>query len=162
MKLKIVFLIEKSGLSDKLNGTPHVRFWNISFNVLAITLSNVLVLFCFQALNADVAAHEKPVKSVCENGEALIPVLQDDEQQAVREDLDSIKTRYQSVKSETSARQSSLVEALLLSQQFRDIHKEVITWLDRCEENFRKLDDGSVAELQQERIKVRMFKPCTL
>lgn len=108
------------------------------------------------------AAHEKPVKSVCENGEALIPVLQDDEQQAVREDLDSIKTRYQSVKSETSARQSSLVEALLLSQQFRDIHKEVITWLDRCEENFRKLDDGSVAELQQERIKVRMFKPCTL
>jgi len=43
-----------------------------------------------------------------------------------------------------------------LSQQFRDIHKEVVTWLDRCEENFRKLDDESVAELQQERIKVRM------
>ena len=108
------------------------------------------------------AAHEKPVKSVCESGEALIPVLPDDEQQPVREDLDSIKIRYQNVKNETSARQASLVEALLLSQQFRDIHKEVVTWLDRCEENFRKLDDGSVAELQQERIKVKMFKRCTL
>jgi len=107
-----------------------------------------------------VAAHEKPVKSVCENGEALIPVLQDDEQQNVKDDLDSIKTRYQNVKNETSARQASLVEALLLSQQFRDIHKEVVTWLDRCEENFRKLDDGSVAELQQERIKVRILKHC--
>lgn len=106
------------------------------------------------------AAHEKPVKSVCENGEALIPVLQDDEQQSVKEDLDSIKTRYQNVKNETSARQASLVEALLLSQQFRDIHKEVVTWLDRCEENFRKLDDGSVAELQQERIKVGILKHC--
>lgn len=106
------------------------------------------------------AAHEKPVKSVCENGEALIPVLQDDEQQSVKDDLDSIKTRYQNVKNETSARQASLVEALLLSQQFRDIHKEVVTWLDRCEENFRKLDDGSVAELQQERIKVGILKHC--
>jgi len=117
-------------------------------------------LLFLQALNADVAAHEKPVKSVCENGEALIPVLQDDEQQNVKDDLDSIKTRYQNVKNETSARQASLVEALLLSQQFRDIHKEVVTWLDRCEENFRKLDDGSVAELQQERIKVRILKHC--
>ena len=117
-------------------------------------------MFFLQAVNADVAAHEKPVKSVCENGEVLIPVLQDDEQQSVKDDLDSIKTRYQNVKNETSARQASLVEALLLSQQFRDIHKEVVTWLDRCEENFRKLDDGSVAELQQERIKVRMFKHC--
>lgn len=106
------------------------------------------------------AAHEKPVKSVCENGEALIPVLQDDEQQSVKDDLGSIKIRYENVKNETSARQASLVEALLLSQQFRDIHKEVVTWLDRCEENFRKLDDGSVAELQQERIKVAMFKHC--
>lgn len=119
-------------------------------------------MFCLQALNADVAAHEKPVKSVCENGDALITVLQDDEQQTVKDDIDSIKTRYQNVKNETSARQASLVEALLLSQQFRDIHKEVVTWLDRCEENFRKLDDGSVAELQQERIKVRMVRPCTL
>lgn len=89
-------------------------------------------------------------------------MLPDDEQQSVRDDLDSIKTRYQNVKNETSARQASLVEALLLSQQFRDIHKEVVTWLDRCEENFRKLDDGSVAELQQERIKVRMFKRSSL
>lgn len=119
-------------------------------------------MFCLQALNANVAAHEKPVKSVCENGDALITVLQDDEQQTVKDDIDSIKTRYQNVKNETSARQASLVEALLLSQQFRDIHKEVVTWLDRCEENFRKLDDGSVAELQQERIKVRMFRPCAL
>lgn len=79
-----------------------------------------------------------------ENGEALIPALKDE-------------TRYQSVKNDTSVRQAALVEALLLSQQFRDIHKEVVTWLDRCEENFRKLDDESVAELQQERIKVIFF-----
>jgi len=111
---------------------------------------------CLQALNADVASHEKPVKSVCESGEALLPVLKEEEQQAVRDDLDRIKTRYQGVNSRTAARQAALVEALLLSQQFRDIHKEVVTWLDRCEENFRKLDDESVAELQQERIKVRM------
>lgn len=111
---------------------------------------------CLQALNADVASHEKPVKSVCESGEALLPVLKEDEQQAVRDDLDGIKTRYQGVNSRTAARQEALVEALLLSQQFRDIHKEVVTWLDRCEENFRKLDEESVAELQQERIKVRM------
>ena len=111
---------------------------------------------CLQALNADVASHEKPVKSVCESGEALLPALKEEEQQAVRDDLDGIKTRYQGVNSRTAARQAALVEALLLSQQFRDIHKEVVTWLDRCEENFRKLDDESVAELQQERIKVRM------
>lgn len=101
------------------------------------------------------ASHEKPVKSACENGEALLPALKDEEQQTVRDDLDGIKTRYQDVNSRTSARQAALVEALLLSQQFRDIHKEVVTWLDRCEENFRKLDEETVAELQQERIKVR-------
>lgn len=94
---------------------------------------------------------------MCENGEALIPALKDEEQQAIKDDLESIKTRYQSVKNDTSVRQAALVEALLLSQQFRDIHKEVVTWLDRCEENFRKLDDESVAELQQERIKVIFF-----
>lgn len=92
-----------------------------------------------------------------ENGEALIPALKDEEQQAIKDDLESIKTRYQGVKNDTSVRQAALVEALLLSQQFRDIHKEVVTWLDRCEENFRKLDDESVAELQQERIKVIFF-----
>lgn len=92
-----------------------------------------------------------------ENGEALIPALKDEEQQAIKDDLESIKIRYQSVKNDTSVRQAALVEALLLSQQFRDIHKEVVTWLDRCEENFRKLDDESVAELQQERIKVIFF-----
>ena len=96
------------------------------------------------------------MKAVCEDGEALIPALKNEEQQAVKDDLDSIKARYRDVNGKTSARQAALVEALLLSQQFRDIHKEVVTWLDRCEENFRKLDEESVAELQQERIKVRI------
>ena len=100
------------------------------------------------------ASHKKPVKSICENGEALLPALKDEEQQAVTDDLDNIKKRYRDVNSRTSARQAALVEALLLSQQFRDIHREVVTWLDRCEENFRKLDQESVAELQQEQIKV--------
>ena len=100
------------------------------------------------------ASHEKPVKSVCENGEALLPALKDEEQQTVTDELDSIKKRYRDVNSRTSARQAALVEALLLSQQFRDIHREVVTWLDRCEENFRKLDEETVAELQQEQIKV--------
>lgn len=144
----------------------HLKTWLIIAVLHTTALKSVkkiqtLLFCCIQTLNANVAAHEKPVKSVCESGETLIPVLPDDEQQSVREDLDSIKTRYQNVKNETSARQASLVEALLLSQQFRDIHKEVITWLDRCEENFRKLDDGSVAELQQERIKVRVFERYT-
>ena len=94
------------------------------------------------------------MRLVCEDGEALLAALKDEEQQAVTADVNIIKSRYQSVSSRTSARQATLVEALLLSQQFRDIHKEVVTWLDRCEENFRKLDEESVAELQQERIKV--------
>ena len=117
---------------------------------------NTRLSICSQALNADVAAHEKPVVSLCEDGEALLPALKDEEQKAVTDDLNSIKTRYQDVNSRTSTRQGTLVEALLLSQQFRDIHKEVVTWLDRCEENFRKLDEESVAELQQERIKVSL------
>ena len=117
---------------------------------------NTRLSICSQALNADVAAHEKPVVSLCEDGEALLPALKDEEQKAVTDDLNSIQTRYQDVNSRTSTRQGTLVEALLLSQQFRDIHKEVVTWLDRCEENFRKLDEESVAELQQERIKVSL------
>ena len=94
------------------------------------------------------------MRLVCEDGEALLAALKDEEQQAVTADVNIIKSRYQHVSSRTSGRQATLVEALLLSQQFRDIHKEVVTWLDRCEENFRKLDEESVAELQQERIKV--------
>ena len=117
---------------------------------------NTRLSICSQTLNADVVAHEKPVVSLCEDGEALLPALKDEEQKAVTDDLNSIKTRYQDVNSRTSTRQGTLVEALLLSQQFRDIHKEVVTWLDRCEENFRKLDEESVAELQQERIKVSL------
>lgn len=94
------------------------------------------------------------MRLVCEDGEALLAALKDEEQQAVTDEVNRIKSRYQNVSSRTSGRQATLVEALLLSQQFRDIHKEVVTWLDRCEENFRKLDEESVAELQQERIKV--------
>lgn len=114
-----------------------------------------MLLPFLQSLNADVASHDKPVKSVCEEGEVLLQILKDEEQQAVKDDLESIQARYRDVNSGTSSRQAALVEALLLSQQFRDIHKEVITWLDRCEENFRNLDQELVAELQQERIKVR-------
>lgn len=119
-----------------------------------------MLLPFLQILNADVVSHDKPVKSVCKDGEVLLHILKDEEQQAVKDDLDSIKARYRDVNSGTSGRQVALVEALLLSQQFRDIHKEVVTWLDRCEENFRNLDQESVAELQQERIKVR--KKCFL
>lgn len=119
-----------------------------------------MLLPFLQILNADVVSHDKPVKSVCKDGEVLLHILKDEEQQAVKDDLDSVKARYRDVNSATSGRQVALVEALLLSQQFRDIHKEVVTWLDRCEENFRNLDQESVAELQQERIKVR--KKCFL
>ena len=115
-----------------------------------------------QTLNAHVTSHDKPVRLVCEDGQALLSVLKEEEQQAMKQELDDINKRYQDVRCATSARQASLVEALLLSQQFRDIHKEVVTWLDRCDENFRKLDDeAQAAELQQERIKVRAYLPKT-
>lgn len=102
------------------------------------------------------ASHEVPVKSVCETGDQLLIALKDDEQTALKEKLDDIKNRYKTVSSDTSTRQAHLVEALLLSQQFRDIYKECVTWLDRCEESLKVLDEeGHSSELQQERVKVR-------
>lgn len=144
------------------NNSTRADFFLLSYNSVTLYLikhtsfySCLMLLPFLQGLNADVVSHDKPVKSVCEDGEVLLHILKDEEQQAVKDDLDSMKARYRDVNSGTSGRQVALVEALLLSQQFRDIHKEVVTWLDRCEENFRNLDQESVAELQQERIKVR-------
>lgn len=101
------------------------------------------------------ASHQNPVKSVCETGEQLLIALKDDEKAALKEKLDDIQKRYKTVSSDTSTRQAHLVEALLLSQQFRDIYKECVTWLDRCEESLKVLnEEGHSSELQQERVKV--------
>ena len=109
-----------------------------------------------QNLNSDVASHKKTVSSVCDTGDSVLIALKEDEQESMKEELDKVKERYQEVSHQTSTRQSHLVEALVLSQQFRDIHKEVETLLDRCEDNFLKLDDESQpAEVQQEIIKVK-------
>ena len=95
------------------------------------------------------------MSSVCDTGESLLIALTEEEQQALKDELANVKQRYQDVSDQTAARQAQLVEALLLSQQFRDIHKEVVTLLDRCEDNFQKLQDESQpAEVQQEIIKV--------
>ena len=94
------------------------------------------------------------MESVCEMGEALLIALKEDEQSAMKEKLDDVAKRYQAVSDQTASRQAQLVEALLLSQQFRDINKEVVTWLDRCEDAIQKLDDEKKSELQQERINV--------
>ena len=96
------------------------------------------------------------MSSVCDTGDSVLIALKEDEQESMKEELDKVKERYQEVSDQTSTRQSHLVEALVLSQQFRDIHKEVETLLDRCEDNFLKLDDESQpAEVQQEIIKVK-------
>lgn len=114
-----------------------------------------IIAIVFQPLNTDVASHSKPVQAVCETGQALLIALKDDEQTAMTEKLDDIKQRYKTVSDDTTKRQAHLVEALLLSQQFRDLYKESVTWLDRCEESLKKLDDeGQSSELQQERVKV--------
>lgn len=107
-----------------------------------------------QKLSGDVSSHKQPVDSVCEMGEALLIALKEEDQSSMKDKLDDVAKRYQAVSDQTTLRQAQLVEALLLSQQFRDIHKEVVTWLDRCEDAIEKLNDEKKPELQQERINV--------
>ena len=120
---------------------------------------NVLLLdfLVLQKLSGDVSSHKQPVASVCEMGQTLLIALKEDEQSAMKDKLDDVAKRYQAVSDQTTSRQAQLVEALLLSQQFRDIHKEVVTWLDRCEDAVAKLDDEKKPELQQERINVSLL-----
>lgn len=118
------------------------------------TVNSNFIIY-FKPLNTDVASHLKPVETICETGASLLDALKDDEQTAMKEKLDDIKRRYKGISDGTTKRQAHLVEALLLSQQFRDLYKESVTWLDRCEESLKKLDEeGQSSELQQERVKV--------
>ena len=101
------------------------------------------------------AAHEPLFKAVYDTGDTLLMACNEEEEAGIKDKLDNLKYRHKEVYKLTAQRQSQLVEALLLSQQFADICKEVKTRLDRSEALLQKIDEekSKGIDIQKEKLK---------
>ena len=108
-----------------------------------------------QALSADIAAHEPTYKAVTDMGDTLLMACNEEEEPVIRDKLDNLKYKYDEVKKKTGERQAQLVEALLLSQQFSDMHKEADARLTRTEDYLKDIDESRSKgiEIQKEKMK---------
>ena len=108
-----------------------------------------------QTLSGDIAAHEPTYKAVVDMGDTLLMACNEEEEPGIREKLDNLKYKHEELKKQTNERQAQLVEALLLSQQFSDMHKETEARLTRTEDYLNDINDSKSKgiEIQKEKLK---------
>ncbi len=101
------------------------------------------------------AAHDPQLKNLCSEGELLLSACNDEEEPILREKLENLKQRQSHLNDRINKRQANLVEALLLSQQYSDMVKEVTSRLDRTSDLLQKIDDDKTRglDVKKERLK---------
>uniref|UniRef100_A0A7M5V1J7 Uncharacterized protein n=1 Tax=Clytia hemisphaerica TaxID=252671 RepID=A0A7M5V1J7_9CNID len=105
-------------------------------------------------LTAEVNGKEPEFKDFYEMGATILAACNEDEAPAVKEKIESLKHNKQKVNKETTERQEALVEALILAQQFADVHKDVTTRLTNTENLLSQVDEekGRGVEMQKEKL----------
>ena len=73
----------------------------------------------------EIAARETQFKSVFAESDRLIAASNEDEESALKEKMQNLRHRRAHLNEVTSQRQTNLIEALVLAQQFSDTAKEV-------------------------------------
>lgn len=73
----------------------------------------------------EIAAHDVQFKALYSESEKLIAASNEAEEANLREKMQSLKHRQSHLNDATSQRQTNLIEALVLAQQFSDTAKEV-------------------------------------
>ena len=107
-----------------------------------------------QGLLTECAVQEALFKEVNELGDTILMACNEEEEPAIREKLDKLNYNKRSLDQLIKERQSHLVEALLLAQQFADIHTEATARLDRTELMLRFIDESKSkgVAIQQEKL----------
>ena len=105
-------------------------------------------------LAADVHSKDPEFKDFFEIGATILAGCNEDEAPTIKDKIDSLKKNKQKVNKETTERQEALVEALILSQQFSDVHKDVTNRLTTTENLLKQVDEekGRGVEMQKEKL----------
>ena len=73
----------------------------------------------------EIAAHETQFNNVFAESEKLMAASTEEEEVALKEKMQNLRHRRDRLNNATSQRQTNLIEALVLAQQFADTAKEV-------------------------------------
>jgi len=105
-------------------------------------------------LTAEVNGKEPEFKDFFEIGATILAACNEDEAPAIKEKIDSVKFNKQKVNKQTTERQEALVEALILAQQFADLHKDIVNRLTNTENLLKQVDEekGRGVEMQKEKL----------
>lgn len=105
-------------------------------------------------LAAEVHGKEPEFKDFYEIGATILAACNEDEAPAIKDQIDSLKKNKHKVNKETTERQEALVEALILAQQFSDVHKDVTNRLTNTENLLEQVDEekGRGVEMQKEKL----------
>ena len=105
-------------------------------------------------LAAEVHGKEPEFKDFFETGATILAACNEDEAPAIKDQIDSLKKNKHKVNKETNERQEALVEALILAQQFSDVHKDVTNRLTNTENLLEQVDEekGRGVEMQKEKL----------
>ena len=108
-----------------------------------------------QEFLVEIAARDAQFKNLYAESERLIAASNEDEETALKEKMQSLEHRRGHLNDTTSQRQTNLIEALVLAQQFSDTVKEVTNRLTATEGILEKIDaDKSKGiEVQKEKLK---------
>nr|XP_033809536.1 microtubule-actin cross-linking factor 1 isoform X12 [Geotrypetes seraphini] len=86
------------------------------------------------ALNEEIVDRKKNVEQAIRNGQALLKQTTGEEVLLIQEKLDGIKTRYSEITSISLKALRMLEQAQQLATKFQSAHEELLTWLDKVEE----------------------------
>ena len=105
-------------------------------------------------LAAEVNGKEPEFKDFYEIGATILAACNEDEAPVIKDQIDSLKKNKHKVNKETTERQEVLVEALILAQQFSDVHKDVTNRLTNTENLLNQVDEekGRGVEMQKEKL----------
>ena len=85
----------------------------------------VMLFLFFQEFLVEIAAREVQFKDIFAEAEKLIAASNEDEESALKEKMQNLRHRRDHLNDATSQRQTNLIEALVLAQQFSDTVREV-------------------------------------
>eukprot|EP00794_Sanderia_malayensis_P004727 gene4727-5350_t len=95
----------------------------------------------------DMAARKPRFENLYSEGDLILLACNEEERPVLREKLEDLKHRQTQLGDRINTRQANLVEALLLSQQYSDIAKDVTIRFDRTEDLLKEIDEDKTRGL---------------
>ena len=109
----------------------------------------------YKPFTADINGKEPQFKEVYEMGETILLACNEEEEPVIKDKVNNLKFNKQKLDKAADQRNTHLVEALILAQQFADTHKDVINRLTNTENLLKQVDEekGKGVDLQKEKVK---------